>query len=706
MVVFYKRSDNSKIESKILEFSRSSTILQLKKTLIDLFGITEEFSKLALYNYNDEVKGEILIELDNSNKRDATIYSNKLIDNQNILIDVIDSKSDTLLIANNINLPNYQNLGELLKFESKFKRGLMGLKNNGNTCFMNSPLQCLSKIEKLMQYFVNDKYRSDLNFKNPLGKKGELASAFSRLMKELWSGKSLSISPHDFQWTLYNFEKRFENYGQHDSQEFLAFLLDGLHEDVNKIIEKPNTTNIEVNEESELLANLAKESWKRHKLRNDSIIVDLFQAQLKSKLQCLDCNHVSITFDPFMYISLPLPIDSNRVKSIDIVCRFGIIRCAIQLPRNSSMLQVKQQISQKTGISFSRIVLADVHSSKIHRRFLQNDKFSDISISDDFFAYELQYEISQHIINKVVLTIYQRKSIPQWSSTLNRYYQNFTIFGTPFFIVVDKKIEYNTLISQINKYIRQWIKFPHDQHYGQQIPFTISKIKSTGQTITNFHSFDNSQKFNNKSNNKFNSLITLSYGDILGLDWDLSISNDLIGTPISSKPKEHPDYQTTIIQSQLKSINSISLNDCFKDFTKPEKLELENSWFCSNCKIHKEAIKTLNLWNLPEILIIHLKRFSQSIFNRSKLNTLIEFPIENLDLIDYIDTLSDKKENLKYDLFALSNHYGGLEAGHYTSFVKNFTDDFWYSFDDADVKKIEKNEIITNAAYVLFYKKR
>ena len=107
------------------------------------------------------------------------------------------------------------------------------------------------------------------------------------------------------------FAPRFSGYAQQDAQELLAFLLDGLHEDLNRVLSKPY---IEVKDETEHKpdAVAAREAWERHLQRDNSIIVDLFQAQLKSTLICPVCAKISITFDPFMYLSVPIPSVMER----------------------------------------------------------------------------------------------------------------------------------------------------------------------------------------------------------------------------------------------------------------------------------------------------------------------------------------------------------------------------------------------------------
>jgi ubiquitin C-terminal hydrolase len=79
-----------------------------------------------------------------------------------------------------------------------------------------------------------------------------------------------------------------------------------------------------------------------------------------------------------------------------------------------------------------------------------------------------------------------------------------------------------------------------------------------------------------------------------------------------------------------------------------------------------KANKKFDLWKVPQILVIHLKRFQYSRFSRDKLNTLVEFPLEGLDLSEIV---LSKQEKPVYDLFAVSHHSGGLGGGHYTAYV-------------------------------------
>jgi hypothetical protein len=190
-----------------------------------------------------------------------------------------------------------------------------GLDNLGNTCFMNAGLQCLLHTTELSHHFLRGFFKTDMNRENPLGCKGKLAESFNLLVDQAHSHSSSwtiprdyygyqrnSVSPHYVKRRVAAFSTQFEGFNQHDSQELICFLLDGIHEDLNRVRQKPYVENV-VGDGTNDTA-IAHEAWDRYKKRNDSFVVDTFQGQMRSRVTCSECKNMSVSFDPSMYVGV------------------------------------------------------------------------------------------------------------------------------------------------------------------------------------------------------------------------------------------------------------------------------------------------------------------------------------------------------------------------------------------------------------------
>jgi len=140
-------------------------------------------------------------------------------------------------------------------------------------------------------------------------------------------------------------------------------------------------------------------------------------------------------------------------------------------------------------------------------------------------------------------------------------------------------------------------------------------------------------------------------------------------------------------------------------FTSKEQLGETDPWYCPKCETSVQAFKKLDLWKLPNILVIHLKRFSYTKYSRDKLTVNVEFPLDDLQLDNFV--VNEKEKLCSFSLFAVSNHVGSLGSGHYTAYCKNSASGEWYEFNDNTVQIIKNvKNVQSSNAYVLYYMKR
>ncbi|KAG2356523.1 hypothetical protein BDR07DRAFT_1300180 [Suillus spraguei] len=186
----------------------------------------------------------------------------------------------------------------------------------------------------------------------------------------------------------------------------------------------------------------------------------------------------------------------------------------------------------------------------------------------------------------------------------------------------------------------------------------------------------------------------------------------------------HVEYLEAKEAAAAQKSKGITLDNCLAEFTKEEQLGEDDLWYCLHCKKHQQATKKFDLWKVPDILAVHLKRFSNSRALRDKIDTFVNFPIEGLDLTCLVGErrvgtrlaqsgadinglgIRDVEEPLVYDLYAVDEHLGGLGGGHYRAYAFNHVTEQWYHFDDSYVMQSDVSHVVSSNAYLLFYKRR
>ncbi|NWS66929.1 UBP32 hydrolase, partial [Crotophaga sulcirostris] len=666
-------------------FSRMQTIKEIHEYLSQRLRIKEEDMRLWLYNSEN-----YLTLLDDEDHRLEYL---KIQDEQHLVIEVRNKDmswpEEMSFIANSSKIDRHKVPTE---------KGATGLSNLGNTCFMNSSIQCVSNTQPLTRYFISGRHLYELNRTNPIGMKGHMAKCYGDLVQELWSGTQKNIAPLKLRWTIAKYAPRFNGFQQQDSQELLAFLLDGLHEDLNRVHDKPYVELKDSDGRPDW--EVAAEAWENHLRRNRSIVVDLFHGQLKSQVKCKTCGHISVRFDPFNFLSLPLPMDSYMHLEITVIKLDGTtpVRYGLRLNMDEKYTGLKKQLSELCGLKPEQILLAEVHSSNI-KNFPQDNQKVRLSVSGFLCAFEIPIPGSPTSASSPVQTdvstgpsangapnIMMNGDLPKPTLIPNgmpntvvpcgteRNLANWTLNGhlpllsdspcTGYIIAVHRKMmrtELYFLSSQKNRpslfgmplivpctvhtrkkdlYDAVWIQVSRlasplppqeasnhaqdcDDSMGYQYPFTLRVVQKDGNSCAwcPWYRFCRGCKIECTEDRA-------SVGNAyIAVDWDPTALHLRYQTSQERIVEEHESVE----QSRRAQAEPINLDSCLRAFTSEEELGEDEMYYCSKCKTHCLATKKLDLWRLPPILIIHLKRFQFVNGRWIKSQKIVKFPRENFD---------------------------------------------------------------------------
>ncbi|KAG7386074.1 hypothetical protein PHYPSEUDO_000666 [Phytophthora pseudosyringae] len=193
----------------------------------------------------------------------------------------------------------------------------------------------------------------------------------------------------------------------------------------------------------------------------------------------------------------------------------------------------------------------------------------------------------------------------------------------------------------------------------------------------------------------------------------------------ASSVKQKTEDTVPVVDDDSPPTYAIPLAKCMDALMREEAISLEDHWVCERCGVPREGARVSAIWRLPDLVMVQLKRF-QYLENqhKQKVRALVDFPLKGLDFSKWMGR-HDEASSV-YDLYAVANHVGGLTRGHYTAYCRYDPDfpessalfqaneasgdvqspELWFRFDDEKVSEIAAGDVVTDAAYVLFYKRR
>ncbi|XP_006156490.1 ubiquitin carboxyl-terminal hydrolase 43, partial [Tupaia chinensis] len=623
---------------------------------------------------------------------------------------------------------------QLLAGDGARPPGAQGLKNHGNTCFMNAVVQCLSNTDLLAEFLALGRYRA-------VPGRTEVTEQLAALVRALWTREYTPQLSAEFKNAVSKYGSQFQGNSQHDALEFLLWLLDRVHEDLEgssrgPVSEKPSP---DISKTSE---NLLPPSMQLP--LGQSFVQSHFQAQYRSSLTCPHCLKQSNTFDPFLCVSLPIPLRQTRFLSVTLVFpsksqRF--LRVGLAVPILSTVAALRKMVAEEGGIPVDEVILVELYPSGFQRSFFDEEDLNTIAEGDNVYAFQAPPSSGQGTCSahpsglsvsprlaaregpRVPLPLHSENKVLILFCNLVGSGPQASRFGPPFLMREDRAISWAQLQQCILSKVRCLMKSEAPvQNLG-----SLFSIRVVGLSLAcSYLSPQDSRPLCHWAVDRALHLRRLGGPPHvkLAVEWDSSIKERLCGSLQEERVQDADSVQQ---QQQAHQQHSCTLDECFQFYTKEEQLAQDDAWKCPHCKVLQQGMVKLSLWTLPDILIIHLKRFCQVGERRNKLSTLVRFPLSGLNMAPHVAQRNTNSRlgpgpwpswkqpaclptayplDFLYDLYAVCNHHGSLQGGHYTAFCRNSLDGQWYSYDDSTVESLREDEVNTRGAYILFYQKR
>nr|XP_060504751.1 ubiquitin carboxyl-terminal hydrolase 31 isoform X1 [Panthera onca] len=582
---------------------------------------------------------------------------------------------------------------------------------------------------------------------------------------------------------------QYRGNSQHDAQEFLLWLLDRVHEDLNHAVKQSGQPPLKPPSETDMMPEGPSFPV------CSTFVQELFQAQYRSSLTCPHCQKQSNTFDPFLCISLPIPLPHTRPLYVTVVYQGKCSHCmriGVAVPLSGTVARLREAVSMETKIPTDQknnvvikiirrkmcqgyfswtvcgichqpvsphrlvIVLTEMYYDGFHRSFCDTDDLETVHESDCIFAFEtpeifrpegilsqrgihlnnnlnhLKFGLDHHRLSsctqaaakqgktdlpptrpggdKIVLLVCNRACTGQQGKR----------FGLPFVLHLEKTIAWDLLQKEILEKMKYFLR---PTVCIQVCPFSLRVVSVVG--ITYLLPQEEKPLCHPTVERALKSCGPGGTAHVkLVVEWDKETKDFLF---VNTEDEYIPDAESVRLQRERHhQPQTCTLSQCFQLYTKEERLAPDDAWRCPHCKQLQQGSITLSLWTLPDVLIIHLKRFRQEGDRRVKLQNMVKFPLTGLDMTPHVVKRSQSSwslpshwspwrrpyglgrdpEDYVYDLYAVCNHHGTMQGGHYTAYCKNSVDGLWYCFDDSDVQQLSEDEVCTQTAYILFYQRR
>uniref|UniRef100_A0A8C2DFJ0 Ubiquitin carboxyl-terminal hydrolase n=1 Tax=Cyprinus carpio TaxID=7962 RepID=A0A8C2DFJ0_CYPCA len=527
-------------------------------------------------------------------------------------------------------------------------RGLTGLKNIGNTCYMNAALQALSNCPPLTQFFL------DCGGLVKTDKKPALSKSYQKLITDLWhKNRNSYVVPTNLFQGIKAVNPMFRGYSQQDSQEFLRCLMDQLHEELKEPIPEPEDPNQAVamddcpdednhSQSDDFQTCESCGSSDRADNEGPKVPEDINEAEMLISEQNQnnrdwqkEKNLINNLYRAGSHGDLDKDVDTTN-ESRPIISSQGAIRAQ---GRNSGKCKTVTSVStiRPQSPSGNEGVTSRLSSSPP-----KSSMWPSLS--------------STH------------KKVPSFTPPKSK-----------------RQRKYHSIISEV---------------FDGTIVSSVQCLTCDRVSVTLENFQDISLPIPGKED--LAKLHSSSHQTALvkaGSCGEAYAAQGWIAFVMEYIKRYYVDICLIWFWGPV-----VTLQDCLAAFFARDELKGDNMYSCEKCKKLRNGVKFCKVQGLPEILCIHLKRFRHELMFSTKISTHVSFPLEGLEMQPFL-AKDCPAHTTSYDLLSVICHHGTASSGHYIAYCRNELNQLWYEFDDQSVTEVSESCVQNAEAYVLFYKK-
>ncbi|MGH0148573.1 UNVERIFIED_CONTAM: hypothetical protein FKN15_026501 [Acipenser sinensis] len=521
---------------------------------------------------------------------------------------------------------------------------LTGLKNIGNTCYMNAALQALSNCPPLTQFFVDcgGLVRTD--------KKPALCKSYQKLVSDIWhKNRPGYVVPTNLFQGIKAVNPMFRGYSQQDSQEFLRCLMDQLHEELKEgqleLDEGPPAISMDENMEED-------KSQSDNDFQSCESCGSSDKAESETNVKLLTEGAVEAE----MLISDEV---KNHVNNKDWQKEKNLIN---KLYRASSSEDLDKDIDTAAEAT---PIISNQGTVKVQIQSRLSDCFPDVHVNSSSRPHSPLPSEGIH----PKLSSSPPKSTSVWPSSHKKGDNMYSCEKCKKLRNGVKFCKVQSLPEILCIHLK---RFRHELMFSTKIGTYVS-FPLEGLDLQPFLSKDCAAQ-----TTSYDLLsVICHHGTASSGHYIAYCRNDL-----NNQWYEFDDQSVTEV-----SESSVQNAEAYVLFYK-----LRN------------GVKFCKVQSLPEILCIHLKRFRHELMFSTKIGTHVSFPLEGLDLQPFLSK-DCAAQTTSYDLLSVICHHGTASSGHYIAYCRNDLNNQWYEFDDQSVTEVSESSVQNAEAYVLFYKK-